>query len=423
MENIVKNIHDERIKRRKDSDNKSDKDIKDIQIIDVERMKLVSLFEKVPLHTYNLTEDCRNSKYDVHVLLIGFDKLGKQAVYHILNNGILSKDSDITIDIVVGNKSVEEEKFNNILADSYSAIEKINPLLDGNVFIQFHEQLNITRDFIHGIHGHKPITYVIISTGSIDQNLTALFNINSVLLNKTIPIAVALDDSGDISEYFSENQELFKDVNVIPSEKEVLKLSMISNKELEKEQREYNSLHNQITKNLKKIVLGDACEEILWEELVFEKKESNKYCHEHTSTKLEIVKELCKSNSGKDAFTFLQERFNKCLQGNLNELIRIEDETGSQQLQNIGVKAILEGIKSDNYLTELLALEHRRWCYLTILNGWERSEGKKKDEERKQTPYLGTFQQLLEDGIKEQSKTACNDMIPYLKMLHDNVCR
>lgn len=399
MEKIVKNIHDELVKAE-------EKRKHDIQNIDVERMKLTRLFEEKPLHTCNFNNTERNN-LDVHALIIGFEKLGKQAIMYILNNGVLSKTNNIRIDIVVEDKGIDEEYFNNILADSYSNIELANNALDGNVQIEFHEQKNITRDFIHAINQKSGLTYVFICMEDISKNLSALFNVNTALKGSLTPIAVALEQSRDISEYLRENKAVFKNVHMIPSDKDVLKMDVICDVKQIENQKMYHLLYSRISSNLETIVRGEAYLATPWEKLMYEKKESNRFCDDHQVVKGKFIE-------NKDAYGQLYHSLEQCLQENLQVLLDDSQEGKESQYKKIGVVELLESVKSDVFLQELMAIEHRRWCYMSILNGWEYAQV--KNQEMKQTPYLVNFDDLLEAGISEENMVACYDMVPYLKV-------
>lgn len=377
MQSLLEDYHDF---------NKKNKDInKRIHIVNVEELMLQDLFSNdkiaTPIYKKNFAEIDRATKStvklltpDVHVLLVGWDRLSQQMFRHVLNEGVLSKESSISIDVVqveTGSQFGKKVLLDS-LADKYDQFEKINKDIDGEVFVEFYETEHFETKLIEELESANPFTYILISTGDTKKNLSYLFMLNDYFLKKQAknvcsfdtPIVTVLDEGMDTSIYLHEDVGTYKNISIMKSEKEIWDIDCICNYALEKKEMEYNHLYNILYNDINGNPDSATYDELIkeWEELSYFYKQSNRFACYHDDVKKRLLSSAA------------------------------NDESVRQKI-------------SEN--EDWLALEHRRWCYYEILNGW--SSGEEKLSVIKENPMIRKFDDLNEG--KELNK------IPYLVML------
>lgn len=374
--NLIKGYHDEENVNARS----------EVQLINVNQLKLDSLFQKHPLIA---DESLHSGQLDVHVLVVGFDHLCKQAVLHILNEGVLSSESTIKIQIIYQEEG-DKERFLNHFSCQFSQKDftAYNYRLDGNLEIHFHQCSTVSRQLLIDITQDSLLTYTIINQGDVAQDIYAASIIKD-FTNATIAINFASQD--EISRYFQSNTKYFSNFVTFLTDNEVMCTDFICNDALLRTHKEYNFWYEKLAG----VFSGWPCEDSLeesWAKLDFYKKESNCFAYYHKKCKERIVPSDLKAQVtallGKET---------------LDALLQDKKLDSNPDCEQIILK-----LRKNPALYELLALEHRRWNYFAATQGWKYGETKIAD--LKLTPYLVDFDTLC----RERPDIACYDLLGYL---------
>lgn len=375
--NLIKGYHDEE-NRRLESE---------VQIINVDQMKLDHLFTHYPL----ITDDAIQSKeFDVHALVVGFDNLCKQAIFHILNEGVMDTKSTIQIQIVYENDD-DKERFLNYFATDFiqNNFTAYNKRLEGNLEINFHKQTTLSREFLTEITKDVPLTYSIVNMGDVAKNIYAASLIKDFTSST---IAINFSSQDEISRYFQTNSKFYSNFVTFLTDNEVMHSETICDDTLLNAQKEYNFWYEKLAGVFSTYLCEDTLEES-WAKLNFYKKESCCFAYYHKKCKLRIIpsnlKEQISTLVGKDTLDILLSGENVIL-------------------DTVDAAEIIRKLKDNKELYELMSLEHRRWNYFAATQG--RTYGEKKDDTKKETPYLTSFDDLCE----KRPDIACYDLLGYL---------
>lgn len=375
--NLIKGYHDE-----ENSNLHSE-----VQLINIDQIKMDHLFQNYPLIS---EESLQSKQLDVHVLLLGFDHLCKQAVFHILNDGVLSSSSKIVIEIVYQDED-DKERFLNHFSYQFAQnnFNAYNKQLDGDLEINFYHQTTVSRQFLLDITQDSLLTYTIINQGDVAQNIYAATIVKD-FTNSTI--ALNFSSQNEISRYFQSNTKYFSNFVTVLTDSEVMSTKFICDDSLLYAQKEYNFWYEKLAG----IFSGWHCEDTLesaWSKLDYYSKESNCLAYYHKKCKARVVP------------PDLKQQLNALLGKETLDILLKGDNVA---LPKQDAALIIANLRKNPELYELLALEHRRWNYFAASQGWKYGEVKIKD--LKITPYLVDFDRLC----TEFPDIACYDLLGYL---------
>ncbi|MFI3252783.1 MAG: hypothetical protein R3Y63_00375 [Eubacteriales bacterium] len=398
----------------------------DISLISMNQLKISDLFSKNPLFTH-LTPP-----YSMHILLMGFENMGIECLKHILKTGVMSKDSIITIDIVAENARSRFEteilqEFNQdflqlilaekslILDEPEVSITSAHDYLDGTIRINCIESQLIHQEMLQKLSIDNPFTYAILSNEKIDENLLNASRLQKFFTDTLEPknypcVAINLEESSSISDYIRENKEKFDNISPISSQENVISASKICNPHILQQRKQYNALYDhlyglifayeQSNQPLAEISFQNLLvNEEEWRKIPFYKKDSSTCVQWHDETKEKILSDHFQE---KDPKTELIALLVEC---------GVLDQKGSLLPLEHGKEALAR-IRENSLCEELLALEHRRWNYFTMLEGWGLTT-EKKDAEKKLSPCLISWEKLCQQA----PEIAYLDLLPYLKFL------
>lgn len=321
--------------------------------------------EKAAIHAYNKTlPDSAENKYDVHVLVVGFGKLGEEFLKQALNLAVLSPDSKIVFDIIGKNIACRKLLFESNFSDKYVNIEEDSISLkgngaDGELLLRFHEKdvCGIEyRKLLDELSGEMPITYVAVCLERAELAVRcALETKRKCAIH--VPIATRMEVESFIMEALAEGSKELGSIIPIGAEKEVLRLDVICDTEQERQCHEFNFMYDAIVDSvpwdksdyIEKALNARKKEvEDKWNTLPYYKKEANRKLYAHRMVRKWL-------SEGHD--------------------VRGERE----------------------FLVKMAKTEHRRWNYFMTLEGWSYTGGK-KDEDAKLTPYLCNWETLEADN-------------------------
>ena len=347
----------------------------DYYFFDLYEMRVRALLtnQKTMLHSYNrsLPQDS-NRKYDVHVLVVGFGKLGEQFLTQAINLSVLSADSKIVFDIIGKNIAESKLYFESCFSERYVERDECSISIkgsraDGELLLRFHEKdvCGIEyRSLVDKLNKELPVTYVAVCIERAELAMRCALETKSCLLcaqgeqAHSIPILTRMEMESPIMDVLDKSNTYYSNIVQISSEREVLRLDVICDTEQEKRCREFNYMYNAIVESLpwnKEDYIEKALNakmkkmvEDKWDTLPYYKKESNRRLYAYR-----VVR------------NWLSE----------DHVIRGERD----------------------FLVNMARTEHRRWNYFMALEGWAYVDGK-KDEQKKLTPYLCDWETLEKDN-------------------------
>lgn len=368
----------------------------DLTVFDAARLQIGSMFKEHPVYEYNLRKKLKNlnAGMDVHMLLVGFGRIGKQVLNAALNNSVLSSDSHIIIDIMDKNSKNLEK----ILANAYrseqvyideNSIKISGHVADGLLEIRFHQVDVFEQRFpllLKELSEELPFTYGAICTKEADVSIHALLEIEKHLKLKedTMPIALRMEMGSQLLEYLNGNRTIYRNVFSITAKSRVLTFEKLGSDKDTAEAVAFNAKYNEIalmeTGDEKSVLDKKQTPEEMWNALSFLKKESNRYLNYHSDAKQMLC--ICKAYEdgvvSKEEFAayaestirgglaqksiqYVMERYFVGKEGFLTKegnVYRFDSERNVEQINSIP------------FVKEMAMLEHRRWCYFMLKSGW-----------------------------------------------------
>lgn len=423
----------------------SKEEYNNIFIIDINHLKLMKLFNNTPIHTLNIkmleaeNENILNNKltkntikfydynkeiHDVHILLVGLNKFGQDALKHVINNSILHYQSKIIIDIIDNNTKYNKSAFfnniryesilNNIDKNSYFEEDLgLNKELDGKLKINFHDSEIVTFKLLQELTKENSFfTYVIICEEDANKNISNMITINdflrSIQSDKMPPVAVKINNK---LEFNNKNNTVEKNIIFIEPNSKIITLDNIINHNFFSELIYYNYCYNKLAGDIEELFKSNSINKFWdsfknydkveaiekWNSLTYYKKESNRYQVYSKIVKNILIEKYYINKSGYESLDLFKE--------DIELWFKNTDNINAENLINELIKLdCIEYIK----LYNLFALENRRWNYFVLFNNW--SYGDKKDEAFKTTPYLVSYKTLCENN----TDIAFYDLLGYL---------
>lgn len=368
----------------------------DLTVFDAARLQIGSMFKEHPVYEYNLRKKLKNlnAGMDVHMLLVGFGRIGKQVLNAALNNSVLSSGSHIIIDIMDKNSKNLEKIFANAYRSEQvyideNSIKVSGHVADGLLEIRFHQVDVFEQRFpalLKELSEELPFTYGAICTKEADVSIHALLEIEKHLNLKedTMPIALRMEMGSQLLEYLNGNRTIYRNVFSITAKSRVLTFENLGSDKDTAEAVAFNAKYNEIalmeTGDEKSVSDKKQTPEEMWNVLSFLKKESNRYLCYHSDAKQMLC--ICKAYEdgvvSKEEFAayaestipgglaqksiqYVMERYFVGKEGFLTKegnVYRFDSERNVEQINSIP------------FVKEMAMLEHRRWCYFMLKSGW-----------------------------------------------------
>ncbi len=395
--------------------NKKNDEMFDIETFSIPELQVRKMFEVKNLHTKYIEGAKKNEKWDVNVLIVGFGKLGQQALMQIMNLAVVDSENRINVDIidykvkakvgifanclrisdfdliqydnVINQKSIFGEsgikpmtyKMSDKVADCPMTINFIDMDIHDQTFRKMVDVGNSLSE--NNDYSTMPYTYVIVA---IDDSNVAIHCAREISCSahdynvKCVPVMLRVDSDRQTRKYIKnqilgkekEKQQLFDNVELIPSPEEVLSLDTLINRELDKKAKLFNYFYSSInvmSKEKKKDAVEEAgknnegkssiidLKEAVskWKKLDYYKRASNKA--------LALYYELVfKVQDNKKNVEALKDLF--------------ESQNGNWYIKCNDIDEFAEKLKDNKLIHEHCKTEHRRWCFSMIAKGWDYGE-------------------------------------------------
>ncbi|MDD7642345.1 MAG: hypothetical protein PUK75_07720 [bacterium] len=349
----------------------------DLRIFNFAQIQAEILFERMPLHV-NRTE----SDKDIHLLILGGDVVGEELLLHAMNQGVISPDNEILIEVldkdISGLESRLDHRFNlNYVTKSENVgygckcIEYTidQDKADGILKIRLFETdiyENTFEKIIGTLQAEKEFTYAIVAIPDLDSNLYCAVHLDKALSpNKGIPVAFRMDYLEQMKDYFT-HFDYCSEVYLMGDNEEYIGLDQIMNSQEEERIREYHLTYENISNS--RIWGGDLTipkddeKDIMWNKQDYYRRQSNRALYYHRTVKEKFFK------TGSDEMN----AFWEC---SING-----DET--DEVWSGYLVEECDGKKRYPELLNIAITEHRRFNYYYASEGWGYSIEAKRPDKR-----------------------------------------
>lgn len=414
IQSILEDYHDTNIKN-----------CMDIEIVSIPELRVRQVLSNNRLHYYymkNLSEKVsidEMKKWDLHMLIVGFGKLGQQLLLQTMNQGVVSSENRIVIDVVDFNIEQKKSIFANNFNEEYVEFTEDGDMriskdkADGELIIRFHKmdiRFHEFKKFLSTYGDKKDIfTFVAICLKNTDISLHCLTQIQQHLhrngKSDEVCVAVRMEYDKNMARYLNGENDKYKNVFVIEDASSMISIKELLHDEVNKDAKKFNWIYSRcdlltdeaFDERVKNgtLVKNKGTEQESWKKLKLVLRNSNRALAYHQEIKkLYICEEKFNQYFGAEGI-FLKDR---------GEVWTCESENKVAQLQNDAKKYPL--------IHELSKLEHRRWCYYMASCGWKRTDNPKADKnpDLKENPCLCTWDDLVEN----KPNTCMYDMMPLI---------
>lgn len=382
----------------------------DLHVLDPKALQAREIFQKVPLYTWNLASgQCQAEKYcdyeetadnpwNVHLLVAGFGNLGQSVLSEALQQSVLHPQSRILID-VVDHRMREQfqrfcKRFSPCMKDiteksSGGELEALYRIrldhkstpgggsLDGLLELRFyntdvcHETF---EEIAERVSQESPLTYAVICIKDTSLSLAAAGSLEKILQNAgngSAPLVLAANREERILEYLQDNDTRYRNISVIAGDSTFLTLERITSAEEERCAKEFNYKYNLLSQvpPPETEATGSApdAEEIdrQWRKMPIFKRNSSRAMGACAN-----IRRLLLAHT--PGLTLPEAQ----------KALQIESDAEDVQY-----------INSHRHLKAFSMLEHRRWCYFMIANGYAWTDGP-KDDARKVNPCILSWENL-----------------------------
>lgn len=413
-------------------DNNKEIQAKDLELIGIHELRAREVLTKHSLHEYWRGSGKPAKDWKLHLLIVGFGKLGQQILLQSMNLGVADQNNEILIDVVDFAVDNKKSIFANYFSDEYVQMDgdvfKIpQKHADGAFTIRFHNMDIRYKKFGNLLqekgdpNGDGIYTYVAICVENMDVSLHCMSEIENYLHKnadadeqKKTSIGVRMESNRQMANYLSANSNTYKNVFVIEETDSVVSLDELLHDEITAEAKEFNYIYSMMklkeakeyleqkeketkeetTEEKKKIskrkqnklerkkVEQEKAERkqlILekWESMPMFKRNSNLAIALHETTRNELLDKYLIAVSKTETEKVKTEK-EKALDAELKECFG-ENGTLLQDRGNVWLykneDALLDALENgEQFVTALnyAKTEHRRWCYFMASCGWKR---------------------------------------------------
>ena len=360
----------------------------DFEIIDLPQLQVRSMYRDAPLHSYwlNADEETRKHPEDwrVHLLILGFGKVGQQALLQAMNLGVTHSENPIVIDVI----DQEMEKNRALFLNHFSP-GAIDPSAedpdvcvldtawaDGRLTLRFHKMdvrygafRRLLSQLTKGPEGG--FTYVV---SSIDQPDTGIHCISELWRflraadkkrGGDVPIMARMDSDLRLQRYLKNDAEgsMIEGVRVIRPPEDILTLGNLFEAETDSSAKQCNAYYAKMTFDAEGAAGPGTEKEVQdsWNALTLFRRNANRAAAYHNA----VLHDVLDCSLGEEKAAVMQPLF----EGD-DPLIRWEDgiwhftKTDEEFIEQVT-------LPEQHFAREMLKTEHRRWCYYTASIGWE----------------------------------------------------
>ena len=404
----------------------------DFEIIDLPELQVRGMYRDAPLHSYWMKADgetrSKPQEWRVHLLILGFGKVGQQALLQAMNLGIAHSENPVFIDVI--DQEIEKNRglfFNHFAAGAFDPdpedpnVYTFDPgWADGRLTLRFHKMdvrygvfRRLLAELTAGDAGS--FTYVVSSIDQADTGIHCISELWRFLRasdrahGKDVPIMARMDSDLRLQKYLKEDSEgsMIEGVQVIRSQEEILTLANLFAAETDSSAKQCNAYYAKMTFDAEGAAGPETEKEIQdsWNALTLFRRNANRAAAYHNAV-LSDVLDCSLGEKGKIAA--MQPLF----EGS-RALIRWEDGTWHFTLTD---DEFIERVTEPDqaFAREMLMMEHRRWCCYTASIGWEPPEENgrdvRKDDRLRINPCIVPWADLL----RYQPQTCKYDLMPLM---------
>lgn len=370
----------------------------DLHILHVKELQARQMFLKKPIYTWNLEsrkcspqfyssyEENAENPWNVHMLIAGFGELGQSVLLEAVTQSVMHPNSRIIIDIADHrmeeqflrfskrfSTSIKECLEQNVVLDGMNVRYRIRldgasvpggGSLDGLLELRFHNtDINYENfeQLLEDISDESPLTYCAVCFKDVLESIAAATGVEKVLRNRNnvdVPMVLVSNRRERILDYLHKNDRQFKNIFVMDEEGGFLDIDRIIACEEERRAKEFNYKYNMLSGNMKPKDTGlntaSDNEEMdrQWRKMPVFKRNSSRAMSSHGN-----IKKMLLANTPKLSMKEVEDVF---------------------AIENNEKNA--EYINSIPMLKSFSMLEHRRWCYYMIMNGYSYTDGDKNDD-------------------------------------------
>ena len=355
----------------------------------------------MPLHTMNSPD-----RPDIHLLIVGLGTVGQAVLLQAVNLGVLSSRNRLCVDVVDLDINKKRDIFTNRFHSSVDSASRKDELLitaptaDGELRIRFYQADVRGREFarlLERLNRELPLTYAAVCMEQADIGMHCIVELKK--LDGSFPIALRMENEFQAADYLKQSDGTFKEVFPIAVSDHMLRISNICHEERERKAQQFHKVYESIQLLPPGAEPGGRPQEVRpWTALKMYQRRANILLYRHQTVK--------------NTFGRLSpETRERCFGKNGTILQRMGD--GSYRCCYEG-SAMADAINAEPEVRELGMTEHRRWCYVMAMQGWH--WGEKKDEARRKTPYLTTWDVMCE----KHPDVAIYDLMSYLMCGRDD---
>lgn len=368
------------------------------------------------LRTEDIVRQYGQEKAAVHLLVNGLGRVGRQTVLQAMNLCVLTGDNPILIDVVDYHMEKKQDLFLKNFAPDYAEVTEntfsiTGDKCDGSLKIRFHEMdVRGSRylQLLERLQQDGPFTYSVICLSDADSSLQTMVDLEKLTRFSTqeqFPIVINLESDQQTIEYLNTREKNLEHVHVVGN-RDVLTFERIHALIREPASKKYHETYQKIsflTQDAWRELPQTAWEEkaeISWENASYYKRISSRFISQHDPVKAACLSRLL----GPEYKLQLQRYF-----GAHGSLLRKED---SFFVFPQDEAHFIRQIKENPFIWEMCKMEHRRWCYAMVINGWGYTDGP-RNEAQKKTPFLITMEALY----AAYPEYCIYDLMPLLMMV------
>ncbi len=385
---IIESYYDEAISERREMR-------KDLELIDVTQIQARKILQEHPLYAYYEGSQLPLDQWNIHMLVLGFGKLGQQLVLQAMTQGVVHSENRILIDVV--DTQIEELKsiFENHFSSGYFEIEedelRVKPGgADGELIIRFRKMDLRYKKFgtlLESLSEEGPFTYTAICLKDQDISLHCVLELERFFAKhdqERADIGIRMDVDQRVAQYLSQDQNLHKNVFAMESIQHALSLNDILASDINEDAKEYAYIYSTMNVcgigelTLQGSSAPNKSKDEIWRELKLFQRDSNRDLSCHAAVKERAIQAFGDRN------VLLYRYFGP--EGVLKKVDGCWVFEGTEE-------ALVKQINEDPFLREMARLEHRRWCYAMAIRGWKGTKGPKREVLR-ENPCMVNWDQL-----------------------------
>lgn len=439
---IMEDYHDCRLSSAKEKEkngrekNQDEKRAKDLEIVGIHELRVRKMLKENSLHEYYVNSGKDVKDWKLHLLIIGFGKLGQQILLQSMNMGVVSSENDILIDVVDFDVENKKSIFENHFSDKYVKMDNEKLIIpreyaDGKFEVRFHNMDTRHKKFSNILQENGDpkkdgiYTYVAICIEDADVSLHCMSEVERYLrenasdgVDGKVSIGVRMESNRQMAKYVSGNSATYKNVFVIEETESTISLQDLLHDDLTKDAKEFNYIYSMMDiksvqefekkregkKDKKREDLIEDC----WKNMLLFKRNSNLAIAQHANVREKIPNKI--------SYEMLDKYF-----GENGSILKDEGDVWTFREDEAELVSNLNNCKEYTQVLEYAKMEHRRWCYFMASCGWRplNSMNWVKDSSIKGNACLCTWEQLstrVEKTNNEDPKYyACKyDLMPLL---------